>query len=224
MSKLKKQKTGFTQVSNIVLVGNKISLKAKGLYAYLFSKPDGWDFSGDRIAKENKEGRKAIFSGLKELEKYGFIKRTRLLDGKMLYTLMVKPDAQNGQLPKRSMTKTGSISNKEKKVIKKRNKDIILHSKSKICGKDINDLIEEFKPINPTYENLYKNKTQRSAIERLANKFGVDKMAGTIRSLKQIIYQKYAPQITTPIQLENKLGQLLTFYKKSKQSRTIKIS
>lgn len=124
--KLNRQNIPFTMVANEVLSRTDISLKAKGLYAYLFSKPDGWDFAGDRIAKEMKDGRKVVFSALKELETSGLLKRSRHPDGKMEYTItyagyhlpqkvkrLSEPTARNGQLPKRPMTKRGSISNKE---------------------------------------------------------------------------------------------------------------
>lgn len=120
-------------VANEVLYRPDLSWKAKGLYAYLFSKPDGWDFSGDRIVKEGSDGRKVIFASLKELEKIGLLDRKRQKDGRMDYLLKYserQKDAENptepfalfGQLPKRSMTKTGSVSNKDEESNK--DKDI----------------------------------------------------------------------------------------------------
>lgn len=132
MATLKKQNTGFTQVSNKVLNDKKLSFREKGIYAYLYSKPNGWEFSGDRMAEQTKEGRKAIYASLKALEKAGYISRKRLKTGKMQYTLMTKmgnrqsktpmpqkgssPTAQNGHqpyCPKRQSAKRGSTSNKD---------------------------------------------------------------------------------------------------------------
>lgn len=41
----KKQALPFTQIVNAVLEDKRISLKAKGLYAFMFSKPDNWSFN-----------------------------------------------------------------------------------------------------------------------------------------------------------------------------------
>lgn len=55
----------------------EISLKAKGLFAYIQSKPDGWDFSAERIARYLKEGLQSVSSALKELEKSGYLIRQK---------------------------------------------------------------------------------------------------------------------------------------------------
>lgn len=119
-------------VANEVLYRSDLSLKAKGMFAYLFSKPDGWDFSGDRIAKETKDGRKVVYAALKELEDSKLLKRCRLSNGKVEYFIeyadhlpetgsrVQKPIDLFGQEPKRPVAETGSINNKEKKVIRNR--------------------------------------------------------------------------------------------------------
>lgn len=124
--KLDRQQVPFVQIANEVLYRTDISFKAKGLFAYLFSKPEGWEFAGDRIVRETKDGRKIVFAALKELEEAGLLKRTRQPDGKMQYRLeyaesqmpetvnsLFEPLAPFGKVPKRSMTETGSISNKD---------------------------------------------------------------------------------------------------------------
>ncbi|MBS6461650.1 MAG: hypothetical protein KH349_06855 [Clostridium sp.] len=73
--KLKKYTVNFTMVSNAVLTDAKLSLKAKGLYAYLFSKPNGWLFHNAVILSEIKESVDAFKSAIMELEKAGYIKR-----------------------------------------------------------------------------------------------------------------------------------------------------
>jgi len=99
------------------------------------------------------------------------------------------------------------------------NNKIILHSKTSFAGKDINNLIELFKPINPSYERLYSNTTQRKALERLVKKYGVRKIRETIKALPSLIVRPFCPQISTPYQLEAKLGNLLSFYKQLKNNK-----
>lgn len=122
--KIEKQTTGYTLVINTLLNDNRLSAKAKGVYAYLYSKPDEWDFSGDRVAVDFKDGRKAVYAALKELEDTGWIERRRQPDGNMTYFIKVKPNAQmgqedtdpnaqNGKEPKWQRAEMGSISKKE---------------------------------------------------------------------------------------------------------------
>ena len=90
---------------------------------------------------------------------------------------------------------------------------------------DINKLIELFKPINPSYERLFSNKTQRAAIERLVKKYGEEKTISTIEALPDIINKPYAPKITTPYELERDLGKLIAFFnqEKGRSNRVIKV-
>jgi hypothetical protein len=89
---------------------------------------------------------------------------------------------------------------------------------SSVAGKDINLLIEKFKPVNPSYEQLFKNTTQRGALERLLKKTTPDNLGRLINLLSKTNQMKYSPTITTPCQLEAKLGQLLAFLQKEKKS------
>jgi hypothetical protein len=54
-----------------------VSLQAKGLFAYIEGKPEGWHFSASRIANEIKEGVSCIESCLRELEESGYLKREK---------------------------------------------------------------------------------------------------------------------------------------------------
>jgi len=120
MSTLRKHGTGFTQVSNELLNDEKLSFKAKGLYAYLFSKPDGWDFEAGRIARQSSDGRRAVLSGLSELENVGYIKRNKLNNGRLEYELLanISQSAETapcdlGTVQKPHGAKTDTISNKD---------------------------------------------------------------------------------------------------------------
>lgn len=88
----------------------------------------------------------------------------------------------------------------------------------------VNEIISLFKEINPSYQQLFKNKSERVAVERLL-KMGRDKLEGTIKYVKVTNGLPYAPTITTPIQLERDLGKLMAFYQKeNKRSQKNKIA
>lgn len=92
---LNKTQHNFTQISNTLVNDTRLSLKAKGLYLYLASKPDSWDFYIAEIASKNDDGEESVKSGLKELEKNGYLIRhqRRKADGKFTYDyeLFVEP-------------------------------------------------------------------------------------------------------------------------------------
>jgi hypothetical protein len=67
----------FGAVPNELLNNPDISFKAKGLYAYLNSKPDNWDFSVEGISAQVKEGIDSVRGGIHELEKTGYLKRIK---------------------------------------------------------------------------------------------------------------------------------------------------
>ena len=82
MGKIKlDRKDNYTIISNSVLKNKNLSLKAKGLYAYMWSLPDNWDYSVAGLVTLLKEGKDAINEALKELEREGYLVRTILRKG-----------------------------------------------------------------------------------------------------------------------------------------------
>lgn len=98
MAKLQKQSVGFTQVANKILCDKNLSAKAKWIYAYLYSKPDNWQFAAERIANDFSDGLWAIKKGLQELEKLGFLERKRQHNGSVEYFLYIDPKVENQTL------------------------------------------------------------------------------------------------------------------------------
>lgn len=100
---------GFAQVPNNVLWDPELSMKAKGLWAYIKSKPPYWDFAAERIARETKESRKSILAGLKELEAAGYLKRTKLPSGRVTHKIYPQvhkfPDAYEPPIPMETCVK-----------------------------------------------------------------------------------------------------------------------
>lgn len=85
MGNLIKFTKNYTSIPNEILYSTNLSFKEKGLWAYLNSKPEGWDFSSIRIAKETKEHAETIQRILKNLESAGYLKRERTSNLKMNY-------------------------------------------------------------------------------------------------------------------------------------------
>ena len=70
--------------------------------------------------------------------------------------------------------------------------------------------------MNPSYEPLFKNTTERAALSRLVTKYGSEKVERMIETLTLTNPEQYAPTITTPYQLEKNLGRLIAFMQKQK--------
>lgn len=79
-------------------------------------------------------------------------------------------------------------------------------------------IIKFFESVNPSYERLYSNTTQRGAAKRLLEKYGAEKVGRMVASLHKFMVLPGCPQITTPDQLEKKLGQYIAFIKQQEKT------
>lgn len=78
MTRIKKDYSkGFTTLNNVVLRDERLSWKARGIFSYLWSMPDDWDFYETEVVKHATDGRASLRSGLGELTKFGYLERTR---------------------------------------------------------------------------------------------------------------------------------------------------
>ena len=86
MSKIKKiYKNDFTIVSTSMYRDKHLTFKLRGLLGTMMSLPDNWDFSIAGLAALTDDGESSVRSGLKQLEKLGYLKRERVLDkGKII--------------------------------------------------------------------------------------------------------------------------------------------
>ncbi len=68
---------GYTVMSNHHLRNKDLTLKAKGLLSQMLSLPEEWDYTLQGLACINREQLDAIRQAVHELERAGFIVRTR---------------------------------------------------------------------------------------------------------------------------------------------------
>jgi Sec-independent protein translocase protein TatA len=66
----------FTQIPNDWVRDSRLSLKAIGLLAQLMSHTPGWNLSIRSLARANGTGIDTIKSAVRELEQYGYLKRS----------------------------------------------------------------------------------------------------------------------------------------------------
>ena len=72
----------YTVMSNHHLKDRTLTLKSKGLLSMMLSLPDEWNYTTRGLAAICREGVDSIGAALKELETYGYIRRTQLRDEK----------------------------------------------------------------------------------------------------------------------------------------------
>lgn len=82
---------------------------------------------------------------------------------------------------------------------------------------EVSEVINLFKEVNPSYERLFGMPPQRAAIGRLLKTHGKEKLVGMISYLPKSNSSRFAPTITTPVQFEQKLGELIAWSQKQKQ-------
>lgn len=132
MAKLTQEPIPFTQIANAVLNDKELSWKAKGLFAYLFSKPATWNFAGDRIVLDGTDGRDSVFSGLRELEKKGYLKRVQVVGRRVEYILRYSTTfAENPQTTSAENPDVGKIRRVSNKDTSTNKEDIFSWEKSR---------------------------------------------------------------------------------------------
>lgn len=120
-------------------------------------------------------------------------------------------DASTGTLP------AGASHNKQSKhvILKKANQEKV---STDIDSVDIAGLIQLFRnTVNPTLN--FANTTQRRACEQLLDQFGSTIVFNMAKYAISIQSDKYAPIVTTPLQLLNNIGRVGVFKKRSETNQ-----
>ena|SRR3990167_5442683 len=149
-----------------------------------------------------------IKNSLTNLEKRGYIIRTfKDRNRRVRDEIIPLIDFYNAE----AVNEVAVPARKETEIVK------VEKPKEKGDGKEVNELIKMFEPVNPSFERLFAITPQRRAIERLVKKHSRIKVEGAIRAAIEAFGKPYAPTIITPIELERKLGNLVSYYKKRKE-------
>lgn len=159
MPKIKKvYKTKYTVIDNAVIEDTKLSWKAKGLFTYLWSRPDNWNFYVSEVAKHAKGSRDQVMTGLEELETAGYLLRSRKRDknGRLTseneWLLSQEPNtAWIAEAAEKKAKKTGKAKAKKRKAFIK----VVYNFK---LPKSENPTLEKPMLENPTLLNTNQTK------------------------------------------------------------------
>ena len=97
--RIMKDRTNPYVILNKDFLNNEaLSWKAKGLLAYILSKPDDWRLMIADLIKKGSDGRESVYSGIRELIQAGYIikDKERTKEGRfnrMAYTVYEKPES-----------------------------------------------------------------------------------------------------------------------------------
>lgn len=127
----------YTVLSNYHFKEKRMSLKAKGLLSLMLSLPDDWNYSVSGLVKLSKDGKDSVMSALAELEKFGYLHRSKVTNAKgqfsgIEYNIFEEPQAdfpladnpisenekaENPTAENRTQLNTNSLNTNNNKII-----------------------------------------------------------------------------------------------------------
>ena len=161
---LRKPKNPYGSSPRKLLEDKNISLKAKGIYAFMECKIDGWNFTASSMASQLKESRKTILVAMQELKATGWLTYHKNRDGSGVYELIgnyvTSPQPENDTMllqshsPKSTRCKNHTVPKTD--CINKKdysNKNNLSNKNNKHKQRQLNE-IENFKPNATSLERL----------------------------------------------------------------------
>ena len=70
--RIERKKHGFSIIANEPLRDKRLSYRARGVLAYLLTRPDNWEVKMEEVTANGTEGRDAIRKVMRELEHFGY--------------------------------------------------------------------------------------------------------------------------------------------------------
>ena len=112
----------YTVTDNAMILDERLSAKAKGIFIYLLSLHPDWDLYVIELVAHFTDGIDGIRSGLKELQALGYVdwKMIRDSEGKSIgtdYTLNEKPDMENPDMAKPTLLSTNNKVSTNKDIV-----------------------------------------------------------------------------------------------------------
>lgn len=207
MPKIRKQyQKGFTTLDNTPLNYESLSWKAKGLFAYLWSKPDDWDYRVTEVARHATDGIGSTSTGVNELEQAGYLKRKQKnkngVFGDSVWTLSEQPIFKNtltenprsdNPITDKPYTENRPLLNTDELNTDLTNKrDTNKNSASQSNAQPLSQLEEEFEEVWSKYPNK-KGKKQafnhykawRKSSTKHTNEYLLKKLDEYIRYVEQ---------------------------------------
>ena len=214
----KKLQKNFTIADNRIMQNSQLSFEARGLYLYMISLPDGWEFSEARLAKNGGIGLDKCKRILKELFEIGLIKREFKHNErgykKSIYTLFDFETLENPTLE-------NPTNNKEIVTqIKKNNKERILTNNENLKNLDNLDIENSLEKENFLKKEKNIKKEKKSIFdEALELYFQDEKLSFSFDEWREWVeYKKARSKNLTILTFKKNLEQLKSFGNLAKEA------
>ena len=229
----KKLQKNFTIADNRIMQNSQLSFEARGLYFYMLSLPNGWEFSEARLAKNGGIGLDKCKRILKELFEIGLVKRefTHNEKGykKAIYTLfdfttMENTTAENPSTENPSTEnpmKENPTNNKEIVTqIKKDNKERILTNNENLKNLDNLDIENSLEKENFLKKEKNIKKEKKSIFDEALELYPQDeKLSFSFDEWKEWVeYKRARSKNLTILTFKKNLEQLKSFGNLAKEA------
>jgi hypothetical protein len=190
--------------SNKVSQDKRLSFKARGLFDYMWSMPDNWQFTNESLAKDSdKDGRDAVRSGLKELEKFGYLSRrqirlgnTGVFSSDTEYNLYDDPDNNLEYRTDDGKSNFGTddglsdvgkpVININKHTSKENKRDILIINRQQ----EVEKIFSEYLSLLPAHQQQVLKKEQSSIISRI-----VYNLDASVKNIKRYVTTTMANEL-----------------------------
>jgi hypothetical protein len=164
MPETKAKNSNFTQISNAVLLDERLSFKARGILALLLSRPKNWKIYIDEIVeRSDADGKHSVRTGFKELKALGYVELVKVWNnetGKFegtVYKLCL------GNCPKSKKSKSKSTQKNLAALTdfpKDEKTDVPKTSRTEKPSVDNSDRPKTMTPSNTNYSNTKHSNTK----------------------------------------------------------------
>lgn len=210
----------YSVIANTAANDERLSLKAKGLFFYLMTKPDSWQISYRGVMSQLREGEAAVRAAFKELEVCGYIVRSnaRQADGRFAPEVVLheKPCLENPGPDTHGLENPVQVNTNVVNTQEVRTELVAPSEQRPQPDKrrpEINDVLDYWQATTgiPVTSNVQKN---RYAVANLLKKHGPEGLQKLIRMVAAATSDPYAPRIADPVQLQARLSDVLLWAKK----------
>ena len=171
--------TDYLTIGKYHLKEKNMSLKAKGLLTLFLSLPDDWDFSVMGLSKLVVESKTVINSTNKELERFGYLVRTKVKDehGRFIgwqYDIYEKPQTKkpHSVLPQSVLPKSENspqLSNNIELSNNKLNNNKEIYKEKYFEDEYLNDLFKDFLDLRKKLKVVNTDRAVKMIVDKLSN-------------------------------------------------------
>ena len=200
--RVKKRPSNFVMMDKTFLEDDRLSYKAKGLLAYLLSKPDDWKVIVGNLVNSSKDGKASVYAGLKELKECGYYEKVPVRNEQG--TRIIRWESTVYEMPISLLTDFQEVENQDKGNLYQENRERNnnYYTNNNITNNyntslSINDGTSQLnKTLNTIHENIGYEQFVNVMLDVLLSEGGVIRINGEVKSRElvqsQIVKLEYA--------------------------------